>query len=287
MRIKWMIASAALTVGMANSANASPLFWAINQFTTIQELNGDTGAVVNSFAVPFLNNGRAASVAFVGNTGYYTILGDTNVYKVDMTTHAYGGVAFNIGATAGYTNGITTDAGGNLYFADGSTGALKEFNTLGNLISTHAFPNPASAYRDGSAVLNGQIVTNRGDQLGPYDLYSIPAGNGPLSVVKLAFINPAINGQSLSGSNGIAFNGVDFYTSDEQAHRVSKWDINGNFISFAALDPGSRYENWTFASQDIQGGIPEPSTWAMMILGFAGVGFMAYRRKSKPALMAA
>jgi hypothetical protein len=24
--------------------------------------------------------------------------------------------------------------------------------------------------------------------------------------------------------------------------------------------------------------IPEPSTWAMMILGFAGIGFMAYRR---------
>jgi hypothetical protein len=35
------------------------------------------------------------------------------------------------------------------------------------------------------------------------------------------------------------------------------------------------------------GAVPEPSTWAMMILGFAGVGFMAYRRKSKPALMAA
>jgi hypothetical protein len=33
--------------------------------------------------------------------------------------------------------------------------------------------------------------------------------------------------------------------------------------------------------------VPEPSTWAMMILGFAGVGFIAYRRKSKPALMAA
>jgi hypothetical protein len=28
-------------------------------------------------------------------------------------------------------------------------------------------------------------------------------------------------------------------------------------------------------------------TWAMMLLGFAGVGFMAYRRKSKPALIAA
>jgi len=29
--------------------------------------------------------------------------------------------------------------------------------------------------------------------------------------------------------------------------------------------------------------VPEPSTWAMMLLGFCGVGFMAYRRKSKPS----
>jgi hypothetical protein len=28
-------------------------------------------------------------------------------------------------------------------------------------------------------------------------------------------------------------------------------------------------------------GVPEPSTWAMMILGFFGVGFIAYRRQSK------
>jgi hypothetical protein len=26
-------------------------------------------------------------------------------------------------------------------------------------------------------------------------------------------------------------------------------------------------------------GVPEPSTWVMMVLGFAGVGFLAYRRK--------
>ena len=26
--------------------------------------------------------------------------------------------------------------------------------------------------------------------------------------------------------------------------------------------------------------VPEPSTWAMMILGFFGVGFMAYRRRN-------
>jgi len=30
--------------------------------------------------------------------------------------------------------------------------------------------------------------------------------------------------------------------------------------------------------------VPEPTTWAMMLLGFAGIGFLAYRRKSKLAL---
>jgi len=35
------------------------------------------------------------------------------------------------------------------------------------------------------------------------------------------------------------------------------------------------------------GAVPEPSTWAMLILGFAGIGFMAYRRKSKTALVPA
>jgi hypothetical protein len=34
------------------------------------------------------------------------------------------------------------------------------------------------------------------------------------------------------------------------------------------------------------GAVPESFTWAMMILGFAGIGFMAYHRKSKRALLA-
>lgn len=32
--------------------------------------------------------------------------------------------------------------------------------------------------------------------------------------------------------------------------------------------------------------VPEPSTWAMMMLGFAGLGFMAYRRRNNLALHA-
>jgi hypothetical protein len=49
----------------------------------------------------------------------------------------------------------------------------------------------------------------------------------------------------------------------------------------------------SFPSGEIRGfllpvaAVPEPTSWAMILLGFAGIGFMAYRRKNKPALMAA
>jgi hypothetical protein len=35
------------------------------------------------------------------------------------------------------------------------------------------------------------------------------------------------------------------------------------------------------------GGVPEPSTWALMGLGFAGLGFAAYRRKKNASVVAA
>jgi hypothetical protein len=37
-----------------------------------------------------------------------------------------------------------------------------------------------------------------------------------------------------------------------------------------------------FVRSDVDA-VPEPSTWAMMILGFAGIGFMAYRRRNQSA----
>jgi hypothetical protein len=52
-------------------------------------------------------------------------------------------------------------------------------------------------------------------------------------------------------------------------------DASGQVISFDLLGPS------------LTPAVPEPSTWAMMILGFFGVGFMAYRRTSKPTMYAA
>ncbi len=57
-----------------------------------------------------------------------------------------------------------------------------------------------------------------------------------------------------------------------------------------ALNPGpdlALATSGSFLVRSVTPAVPEPSTWAMMVLGFAGLGFMAYRRKSKPALMAA
>jgi hypothetical protein len=38
---------------------------------------------------------------------------------------------------------------------------------------------------------------------------------------------------------------------------------------------------------DVTSGVPEPATWAMMILGFAGIGFTAYRRRNRSAAIRA
>jgi hypothetical protein len=41
------------------------------------------------------------------------------------------------------------------------------------------------------------------------------------------------------------------------------------------------FEHYTQFAQ-IRGAVPETSTWAMMLLGFAGLGLMAYRRRAQP-----
>lgn len=45
--------------------------------------------------------------------------------------------------------------------------------------------------------------------------------------------------------------------------------------------------NASSLSLSVTSGVPEGSTWAMMILGFCGLGLMAYRRKAEPAVVAA
>ena len=54
----------------------------------------------------------------------------------------------------------------------------------------------------------------------------------------------------------------------------------GNYyLEFTGIGGGSAGYGGTLSVS----AVPEPSTWAMMILGFFGVGFMAYRRRNQTA----
>lgn len=44
---------------------------------------------------------------------------------------------------------------------------------------------------------------------------------------------------------------------------------------------------YSISGPTVVAGVPETSTWVMMILGFAGIGFLTYRRKSLIALRTA
>jgi hypothetical protein len=56
------------------------------------------------------------------------------------------------------------------------------------------------------------------------------------------------------------------------------------FTSLVFSDANANAFEFNVAPVQFQtGGVPEPSSWAMMILGFMGVGFLAYRRKNQIA----
>jgi hypothetical protein len=64
------------------------------------------------------------------------------------------------------------------------------------------------------------------------------------------------------------------------------FDPNANDTYQIDLTVFGAYGNQLAAVEEfvqVGSGVPEQSTWAMMIMGFAGIGFMAYRRQNKTA----
>jgi hypothetical protein len=62
-----------------------------------------------------------------------------------------------------------------------------------------------------------------------------------------------------------------------------------SFTLFSSTDNGNNdplIDGVSFQQIAIAEAVPEPSTWAMIIAGFAGVGFMGYRRQRKAAAVA-
>jgi outer membrane lipase/esterase len=117
-----------------------------------------------------------------------------------------------------------------------------------------------------------------------------------LSLQQTIFANPGAYGftsiSNVDGPNGTALRNPD------PAAIPNSWALYGTTALLRSPDAAQTSfwaddEHLAASAQAIEGnylysvavGTPEPSTWAMMILGFAGVGFVAYRRKSKLELM--
>jgi hypothetical protein len=55
-------------------------------------------------------------------------------------------------------------------------------------------------------------------------------------------------------------------------------------ITTAAGESFDEFKQVQFSAASIPPSVPEPSTWAMMFLGFAGLGYAAYR-KGRPTIL--
>jgi hypothetical protein len=72
------------------------------------------------------------------------------------------------------------------------------------------------------------------------------------------------------GVNQFVFRGI----TDTSAE-ITSVQFGGNYLVLSGSQSGA-----------IAGGVPEVSTWAMMLLGFAGLGFAGYRSQRKAAIQA-
>jgi len=122
---------------------------------------------------------------------------------------------------------------------------------------------------------------------GTFPWYAIaPAADTPYGVFTNGVDNNMDNGGSPHGDPGpLSFhvNGTGIthlnFVGNSLSH-IFAADVQGPLGGTGAIAGDLLTERTT---REV-GAVPEPATWAMMLLGFAGVGFIAYRRKSKPAL---
>lgn len=240
------------------------------------------------------SKGNGRGIVVVGDIIYYTVADNGNVYKRKVSDNSDLGIAFAVAGARGLqaisydgTDFWVGDYSGTTkaYLIDGITGTLKKTITLSSV------GTGIEGFYDGLEYFNGKLIANKydggfaragGNQYSVYDL------NG--NVLAANFINTNGHGNG----TGIAFDGTDFYISDIFNNKISKWNgTTGAYISNFTL--AGSHNSIEDLSVDFAGrvdtcggpnqppcvnGIPEPSTYALMALGLAGIGFVARRRKA-------
>jgi PEP-CTERM motif len=164
--------------------------------------------------------------------------------------------------------------------------------------ATLALPNTASAaiynfsFTPSQALLGGPVsgsgtftTSDTATQVGGQTAFSILSITGSVNGFNiLAPTNGAGYGNYFTtGPSFLDGTGVTFFTSGSNNQNLVTFfnqSSNGLYRVNTQSPGSSEYVN---ASSAMVAGVPEPSTWAMMILGFLALGFMAYRKKQHVA----
>jgi hypothetical protein len=96
---------------------------------------------------------------------------------------------------------------------------------------------------------------------------SVGISGGPLEVAQMTSNSFVVNEQFLAndGSGWQTFSGL--FNSVNAGNGNNNLDLAG-------------FNGEFFYTSPVVAAVPEPSTWAMMILGFVGIGFTAYRKRN-------
>ena len=123
--------------------------------------------------------------------------------------------------------------------------------------------------------------------------FFLPANSSILTPSSTPIISGGPVWSALDGDSGTCFASGCGYTgwikSNYEIENAGIYQLVFGVTNYydSHWQSGLAFDGVTVGGRAVTGAVPEPSTWAMLLLGFAGIGFMAYRRKSKPTLIAA
>lgn len=139
---------------------------------------------------------------------------------------------------------------------------------------------------DGSKILY-QTIGAPGSQKFVVEFSNVEySGGGPKSTFEIILDQATNNIELQYGNLNAEYHyitaGIQEGNSTTNALQIAHGQADQNDLSGQAFCISS-----SGASCGSISAVPEPSTWAMMILGFCGLGYMAYRRRNNHALYAA